>query len=92
MADRIKFGSTLHVHFTEVNPEEGWMRDLGELVVEPNPASADRFPGMVSSFIASFRDAQTEETFGARVIGFELKRTFLDLAGEAMTRLGFLKQ
>ncbi len=91
MTDRIKFGSTLHVQFTEVNEAEGWYKELGELVVEPNPESADRFPGMVSSFIATFQDAQTEESFTGRVIGFELARSFLDLAGAAMVRLGFLK-
>lgn len=91
MADRIEFGSTLHVQFTEVNEEGSWRRELGELVVEQNPNSADRNPGMVSSFIATFEDAETEEIFSGRIIGFELKRTFLDLAGEAMVRLGFLK-
>ncbi len=91
MADRIGFGNTLHVHFTEASEDNLWRKDLGELVVEQNPDSADRFPGMVSSMIATFMDYDTEETFSAKIIGFELKRTFLDLAGEAMVRLGFLK-
>ncbi len=91
MTDRIKFGSTLHVQFTEVNEAEGWYKELGELVVEPNPESADRFPGMVSSLIATYLDFESEEIFTGKIIGFELARTFLDMAGEAMVRLGFIK-
>ncbi len=86
----LKRGATLHIQFTEVDPTEGTYVQLGEMVIEPNPESAERFPGMVASLLVRWDDFEAEQTTSDKIIGFVLRRTYLDMAAEAMKRLGFI--
>ncbi len=69
--------------------EDGTRHDkLGEILIEPNPASRERHPELVTSYLVSYRGADYRY---AKVIGFNRARSARELVVEAFKSLGFVK-
>ncbi len=93
-------GTSLLVTFyqlTEEPREEGQeefenrvtYKNLGEVVIEENPNSADRHPDVVCSFFATIDDGQ-ERSRGV-IAGFQRARSAVALMVEGLRSLGFVQ-